>query len=67
MPDLVGSFVTEKVKPALPILRQLIHSQDEEILSDVCWALFDLSSDSGDNMQAVIESGVCPRLVELLM
>ncbi|TVU21005.1 hypothetical protein EJB05_30614, partial [Eragrostis curvula] len=56
----------EHVKPALPMLQQLIHSQDEEIISDACWVLIYLSSDSVENIQAVIESGVCPRLVELL-
>ncbi|TVU16510.1 hypothetical protein EJB05_40079, partial [Eragrostis curvula] len=56
----------EHVKPALPMLQRLIHSQDEEILNDACWALFYLSSDNDENIQAVIESGVCPRHVQLL-
>ncbi|KAF0920702.1 hypothetical protein E2562_036405 [Oryza meyeriana var. granulata] len=54
------------VEPALPALRQLILSQDEEILTDSCWALSYLSDGSDDKIQAVIETGVCPRLVELL-
>uniref|UniRef100_A0A0E0JI38 Importin subunit alpha n=1 Tax=Oryza punctata TaxID=4537 RepID=A0A0E0JI38_ORYPU len=56
----------EHVEPALPVLRQLILSQDEEILTDSCWALSYLSDGSNDKIQAVIETGVCPRLVELL-
>jgi importin subunit alpha-6/7 len=59
--------VTEQVKPAFPILQQLIHSQDEKIISVACWALADLSSDGYGHMQAVIESGAFPQLVELLM
>lgn len=59
--------MTEQVKPALPTLQHLIHSQDEETLSIACWALWDMSCGSADNMKAVVESDVCPRLVELLM
>ncbi|EEE54508.1 hypothetical protein OsJ_01650 [Oryza sativa Japonica Group] len=54
------------VEPALPVLRELILSQDEEILTDSCWALSYLSDGSNDNIQAVIETGVCDWLVELL-
>uniref|UniRef100_A0A0E0BZH4 IBB domain-containing protein n=1 Tax=Oryza meridionalis TaxID=40149 RepID=A0A0E0BZH4_9ORYZ len=54
------------VEPVLPVLRQLILSQDEEILTDSCWALSYLSDGSNDNIQAVIETGVCDQLVELL-
>uniref|UniRef100_A0A0D9V0K6 Importin subunit alpha n=1 Tax=Leersia perrieri TaxID=77586 RepID=A0A0D9V0K6_9ORYZ len=54
------------VKPALSALRQLILYQDEKIIMDSCWALSYLSDGSTDNIQAVVETGVCPRLVELL-
>ena len=37
------------------------------MLTDACWALSYLSVGSKDEIQAVIEAGVCPRLVELLM
>ncbi|BAF16606.1 importin subunit alpha-1b [Oryza sativa Japonica Group] len=57
----------EQVKPALSALQRLIHSQDEEVLTDACWALSYLSDGTNDKIQAVIESGVFPRLVELLM
>ena len=40
---------------------------DDEILSDACWAISYLSDGSNDKIQAVIESGVCRRLVDLLM
>ncbi|KAK8495893.1 hypothetical protein V6N11_046894 [Hibiscus sabdariffa] len=56
----------EQVKPALPILRELIYLNDEEVLTDACWALSYLSDGPNDKIQAVIEAGVCPRLVELL-
>lgn len=59
-----------QVANALPTLAQLIFSKDDEILTDACWALSYLSDDNGPHnqkIQAVIQSGVCRRLVELLM
>jgi hypothetical protein len=57
----------ELVKPALPTLSQLIYSLDEEVLTDACWALSYLSDGPNEKIQAVIEAGVCRRLIELLM
>ncbi|GAV91800.1 Arm domain-containing protein/IBB domain-containing protein, partial [Cephalotus follicularis] len=57
----------EQVKPSLPALERLIHSTDEEVLADACWALSYLSDGTNDRIQAVIEAGVCPRLVEVLL
>ncbi|XP_047321576.1 importin subunit alpha-1-like [Impatiens glandulifera] len=56
----------DQLKPALPILLRLIHSNDEEVLTDACWALSYLSDGTNEKIQDVIDSGVCPRLVELL-
>ena len=55
------------VSPALPTLAALITQADEEVLADACWALSYLSDGSNDKIQAVIESGVARRMVELLM
>ncbi|CAA0815611.1 Importin subunit alpha-1 [Striga hermonthica] len=57
----------EQTRPALPVLQKLIYSSDEEVLTDACWALSYLSDGTNDKIQAVIGSGVCPRLVELLL
>ncbi|XP_078439266.1 importin subunit alpha-1a-like [Wolffia australiana] len=57
----------DQTRPALPALQRLIHSNDEEVLTDACWALSYLSDGTNDKIQAVIEAGVCPRLVELLL
>jgi importin subunit alpha-6/7 len=57
----------ELVQPALPTLGQLIYTQDEEVLTDACWALSYLSDGTNEKIQAVIEAGVCRRIVELLL
>ncbi|KEH18646.1 importin subunit alpha-like protein [Medicago truncatula] len=57
----------EQLRPALPTLELLIFSNDEEVLADACWALSYLSDGTNDKIQAVIEAGVCGRLVELLL
>ncbi|KAH1083791.1 hypothetical protein J1N35_023552, partial [Gossypium stocksii] len=55
------------VKLVLPTLGRLIHSKDAVVLAKACWALSYLSDGTNDKIQAVIESGVFGRLVELLM
>ncbi|GLJ07253.1 hypothetical protein SUGI_0062890 [Cryptomeria japonica] len=56
----------DQVKVALPCLHSLIHIPDDDVLSDACWALSYLSDGPNSKIQAVIESGVCQKLVELL-
>lgn len=51
----------------MPALRRLIDSEDEEVLADACWGLSFLSDDNSQNIQYVIGTGACPRLLELLM
>lgn len=63
---LILEFVWQ-VRPALPALERLVHSNDEEVLTDACWALSYLSDGTNDKIQAVIEAGVCTRLVQLLL
>jgi hypothetical protein len=48
-------------------LAKLLYSTDDEILTDACWALSYLSDGPNDRIQAVIESGVARKMVELLL
>mmetsp|Transcript_57276 Transcript_57276/g.161772 ORF Transcript_57276/g.161772 Transcript_57276/m.161772 type:complete len:544 (-) Transcript_57276:155-1786(-) len=57
----------EWVSPALGTLANLIYSNDVEVLTDACWALSYLSDGPNERITAVIQAGVCRRLVELLM
>lgn len=56
----------ETVRPALPLLARLLFSQDMETVTDACWALSYLSDGPNERIDAVLNSGVAPRLVELL-
>ncbi|KAK1354305.1 Importin subunit alpha [Heracleum sosnowskyi] len=57
----------EQTMPALPALAKLlVTSTDEEVLRDACRAFCYLCDGTKDKIQAVIDSGVCGHLVELL-
>ena len=57
----------DSVKSCLPTLAQLINSaDDEELLRNACLALSYLSDGPNEKIQAVIDTGVPRRLVELL-
>ncbi|KAL8551051.1 hypothetical protein ACS0TY_000217 [Phlomoides rotata] len=59
--------IFEQVKPTLPALQHLVHSNDEDVLTYACWALSFLSDGTNDKIQVVIDACVCKRLVELLL
>ncbi|KAI9022806.1 armadillo-type protein [Phycomyces nitens] len=54
------------IEPALGALSKLIYSTDDEVLVDTCWAISYLSDGMNERIQAVVESGVCGQLIELL-
>ncbi|UYV79160.1 KPNA2 [Cordylochernes scorpioides] len=56
----------EYMKPLLPCLATLIHHSDMEIVADACWAISYLTDGPNDRIQAVLDTGVIPRLSEIL-
>ena len=50
----------------LPALAYLLKYNDNEVVSDACWALSYLTDGNVERIQAVLNVGVIPRLVELL-
>ena len=58
------------VSLSIPILKKLIHTTDEEVLIDTCWALCYLSQGPDEHTKAVFDAlgstGIC-RLVELFV
>ncbi|KAJ1417183.1 Atypical Arm repeat [Sesbania bispinosa] len=59
--------VIDQVNLALPVLGQFINFNDEDIMSNACWALSYVTADApNEKIQAVIEAGVCPRLIHFL-
>lgn len=61
----------ELVQPALPTLAALLHVNDDDVLTDACWALSYLTDDDSEpenhKIEAVLQSGVAQILVNLLM
>ncbi|XP_034474988.1 importin subunit alpha [Drosophila innubila] len=56
----------EQVKRLLPVLSQLLLSQDIQVLADACWALSYVTDDDNNKIQAVVDTDAVPRLVNLL-
>ncbi len=56
----------ELVKGCLPLLAKLTHTQDLETITDACWALSYLSDGPNERIQAVLNTGIAVRLIELL-
>lgn len=56
-----------QVKPILELISQLIHTADEKILADACWTVYYICSGTDDAIKDVLDAGVYPQLVNLLM
>ncbi|KAF0686621.1 Aste57867_21593 [Aphanomyces stellatus] len=54
------------INVVLPSLSKMLSSADTEVLSHVCWAFSHLCDGPSTHIQAVVDSEVCLRLVELL-
>lgn len=56
----------DAVQKMLPALICLLEHEDNEIVSDSCWATSFLTDGSNDRIQVVVDTGILPRLVELM-
>ena len=60
----------EMIKDSIPILCDLIKREviydDNDILSDVCWSISYGSESKRDKIQLVINTGVIPKMIEML-
>jgi len=56
----------ESVAAAVPALAQTVAQDDKEVIMDSCWALSYLSDGENERVEAVVQTGVVGRLVQLL-
>lgn len=56
----------ELVAIALPVLASLLNHHDDEVVVDAAWAISYISDGANDRIQAVLESGVLSRIIQLL-
>jgi len=57
----------ELVKDAIPVLAKIVQEQhDVEILGDCLWALSHLSEGAEHHVDALIETGALPRVIQLM-
>jgi HEAT repeat protein len=56
----------EQVAPCIPVLVQLLKTDDKEVLMDSSWALSYLSDGDDSRIQACVEAGAVPELIRLL-
>ena len=57
----------EVIRPALPILGQLINSQvDQDTMIDAAWAISYITDGNDERIQPIIDLGVLPTLVKMM-
>jgi importin subunit alpha-1 len=54
------------IMPVIPHLASVLKFDEEDILSDTCWALCYITDGENERIESVVKTGVCMRLVELI-
>ncbi|KAK6635672.1 hypothetical protein RUM44_000926 [Polyplax serrata] len=54
------------VMTCLPTFYKLLNSKDTDVVTDTCWSLSYLTDGPDKRIQATVDAGVVPRVVELL-
>lgn len=50
----------------IALAKVLIENNSREIISDICWAFSYVTDDSKEGFKTIIESGVLPKLIQLI-
>ncbi|KAK2990197.1 hypothetical protein RJ640_014649 [Escallonia rubra] len=66
IPKLVHLLRSSDCDVAEQLLYTCVTQEMKKVLVDACWALSHLSDGANDRIQAVIDAGVCPQVMELL-
>ncbi|EGI68539.1 PREDICTED: uncharacterized protein LOC105143168 [Acromyrmex echinatior] len=57
----------ELIKPLLPVFDRLLNSENNNIISDTCRILYYLTDGVNDNIQAIMETGILPKILDCLI
>ncbi|KAG5307630.1 IMPA3 protein, partial [Pseudoatta argentina] len=57
----------ELIKPLLPVFDRLLNSENNSIISDTCRILYYLTDGANDNIQAIMETGILPKILDCLI
>ncbi|KAJ5080643.1 importin subunit alpha-4 [Anaeramoeba ignava] len=52
--------------PFFQIVENLLSFDDLEIIANTCWIISNLSEDSIDNLQEIIDLNICPKIINFL-
>ncbi|KYN35444.1 Importin subunit alpha [Trachymyrmex septentrionalis] len=57
----------ELIRPVLPVFDRLLSSENNNIISDTCRILYYLTNGVNNNIQAIMETGILPKILNCLI